>query len=70
LSEADRDRLFSEVDETQQFEPIEGRPMREYAVIPESIHADTQLFDGWLDRSFTYVFSLPAREKKTRKKAK
>lgn len=70
LSEADRDRLFTEVDEAQQFEPIEGRPMREYVVIPESIHGNAQMFDEWLDKSFTYVSSLPAKEKKVRKKAK
>jgi TfoX/Sxy family transcriptional regulator of competence genes len=69
LSEAERDRLFSEVDEAQPFEPLQGRPMREYAVIPESIHGHAPLFDEWLERSFRYVTSLPPRVKKTRKKS-
>ena len=37
LSEKDRKELFSKYDEAAPFEPMKGRKMKEYVVLPESI---------------------------------
>ena len=48
------------------FEPMPGRPMREYVVVPTEVLADTGLLAIWLQESLTYVRSLPIKEKKTK----
>jgi TfoX/Sxy family transcriptional regulator of competence genes len=67
LREDDKRRLLAENDEVSMFEPIAGRPMREYVVLPESIHGDSQELNQWLERSFRFVRSLPPKEKKVGK---
>ncbi len=64
LSAPDRQELFDTCDEAARFEPMAGRIMREYVVLPESLAGDPQQFDKWLQRSFRYVSSLPMKEKK------
>ncbi len=68
LSEKDREKLFSSYDEATPFEPIEGRIMKEYVVLPESLFEDRETFEKWLNLSFKYVSSLPPKKPKTRKK--
>lgn len=68
LSEADRKELLSSNDEAALFEPMEGRKMREYVVIPDSIYNDPTEFPVWLNRGYEYVASLPPKEPKRRKK--
>lgn len=46
------------------FEPMPGRPMREYLVIPGSILADAGALDSWLERSRAYTEGLPAKSKR------
>jgi TfoX/Sxy family transcriptional regulator of competence genes len=64
LSEADRKALLAECDEAAPFEPMPGRPMREYLVVPESLCGDRTAFAGWLERSFGYARSLPPKPAK------
>jgi len=66
LSLKDREKLLSESDEASPFEPLEGRIMKEYVVIPNSIYDDPESFDEWLNKSFQYVSSLPPKKKKKR----
>jgi len=48
----------------KQFEPMPGRVMREYVVVPRVLlNAPDQLHE-WVERSLSYVSSLPAKEKK------
>jgi TfoX/Sxy family transcriptional regulator of competence genes len=68
LSEQDRQTLLSTWDEASQFEPMEGRPMREYVVLPEPLYADSQLFSEWVNRSFAYASSLPPKAPKSKKR--
>ena len=49
------------------FEPMPGRPMKEYALVPPAILADTGQLDAWLGKAFDYAQSMPAKEKKPRK---
>ena len=68
LSEPDRDELLSMNDEVAVFEPMEGRKMKEYVVVPDSIYNHTESFNSWLQRAYAYASSLP--EKKPRKRGK
>lgn len=67
LSDADREELRASYDEATPFEPMEGRPMREYLVVPESLCADREAFNHWLQRSFSWASGLPPKVKKPRK---
>ena len=50
------------------FEPMEGRPMKEYVVFPDEMLADRDALRGWMARGLAYAASLPPKEKKPRKK--
>jgi TfoX/Sxy family transcriptional regulator of competence genes len=71
LSTEDRAKLL-ELDGARKFEPMPGRPMREYIVIPESMLNEESEMDAWLTRAFEYAVSLPAKtpKAKTSKKAR
>jgi TfoX/Sxy family transcriptional regulator of competence genes len=70
LSEADR-AAFRALDGAHPFEPMPGRPMREYSVVPDSMLHNLPELDAWLAKSFKYAKSLPPKEKKAaRKKGK
>ena len=49
-----------------QFEPMPGRPMREYVALPPSSVAAADL-PGWLDEAFRFVAAMPVKEPKPRK---
>jgi TfoX/Sxy family transcriptional regulator of competence genes len=70
LSPDDRAAIVKEHDEVGNFEPMEGRPMREYMALPETIVEDEQEFQKWMDKSYTFASSLPPKEKKKRKPRK
>jgi TfoX/Sxy family transcriptional regulator of competence genes len=70
LSESDRQQILAEWDEASLFEPMEGRPMREYVVLPEALHGDPPALGRWIERSFGYASSLPAGGKKGERKAR
>jgi TfoX/Sxy family transcriptional regulator of competence genes len=67
LSAPDRVAIIAGNDEVSQFEPMEGRPMKEYVVLPPSIYGDGRLFHDWLDRSHKYASSLPPKKPKVGK---
>jgi TfoX/Sxy family transcriptional regulator of competence genes len=46
------------------FEPLPGRPMREYVVVPGSLLDEPDTLRSWLERSFHYASSLPPKERK------
>jgi TfoX/Sxy family transcriptional regulator of competence genes len=64
LSEADQKKIFSESDEAAPFEPLEGRVMREYVVLPQTIYDDEWDFESWLNHAFEYTSRLPPKIKK------
>ena len=49
------------------FEPMPGRPMKEYVTVPDQILAKPAELKKWLRQSFDYVSTLPPMEKKPRK---
>jgi TfoX/Sxy family transcriptional regulator of competence genes len=52
------------------FEPMAGRPMREYIVLPQAALADREQLAAWLQRGLSYAASLPPKAKKAGRKAK
>ena len=67
LSEQDKEDIFSSYDEASPFEPMKGRTMKQYAVLPESLYNDPEKLDEWLTRSYNYVSSMPLKEPKKKK---
>jgi len=67
LSEEDRLKLMSAY-KARVFEPMPGRPMKEYIALPKTILDDTKLRTQWISRSLEYAASLPPKVKKLRKK--
>jgi len=53
-----------------QFEPMPGRPMREYVALPPEIVADVDATRGWIERAAAYVRSLPPKEAKPKRRAR
>lgn len=68
LSEKDRSELGMKYDEAAPFEPMKGRPMKEYMSLPPRLYRNTDVFREWLGRSLGYVNSLPVKVSKTKKK--
>lgn len=46
------------------FEPTKGRPMKGYVWLPTAWHRDEAQATEWVERSLSYVGSLPPKEKK------
>jgi TfoX/Sxy family transcriptional regulator of competence genes len=56
---------FLQLKGAEQFEPMPGKVMREYVVVPKGLlNAPKQLL-AWVEKSFAYVSSLPAKPKKS-----
>lgn len=67
LPEAERARALGQG--ASAFEPMPGRVMREYVVVPPAALADAAQLRGWVQRAFDYVATLPPKAKeKPRKK--
>lgn len=50
------------------FEPMPGRPMREYVALPTEVFADADATRGWIERAADYVRTLPPKQPKPRKR--
>lgn len=50
------------------FEPMPGRPMREYVALPASMLEDPAATADWVGRAAAHAGSLPPKQKKPRKK--
>ncbi len=48
----------------EQFEPMPGRVMREYGVVPKVLLKAPEQLREWVEKSLFYVLSLPAKAKK------
>ena len=44
------------------FEPMAGRPMRGYTVLPAAMADDPTIAAGWVDRAIDYSASLPPKK--------
>ena len=48
----------------EQFEPMPGRVMREYVIVPKVLLNAPDQLRVWVEKSLAYVLSLPAKPKK------
>jgi len=46
------------------FEPMKGRIMKEYVILPDSLINDPEKFHELLSSSYDHVSSLPSKQKK------
>lgn len=65
LDEEDREKLKSLGGSL--FEPMKGRPMREYVTLPKSVLTSLDELAHWLERSHAFVNSMPPKVKKKKK---
>jgi TfoX/Sxy family transcriptional regulator of competence genes len=64
LSEADIADIKKNFKDVTSFEPMPGRPMKGYIVLPKTVYSDNKLFSELIDKSVNYASSLTARGKK------
>ena len=67
LPEQQRSEFLS-INGASVFEPMPGRPLREYVMVPEAMLPDSSALRVWAGRSLEYAASLPS--KKARSAAK
>lgn len=51
------------------FEPMPGRPMREYVTLPADVFGDVEATRGWIERAAAYVRTLPPKKVKPGKRS-
>ncbi len=49
-----------------QFEPMAGRPMRGYVLMPDEVAEDPDQARAWVERAAAYVRTLPPKARKKR----
>lgn len=65
LSEADREK--AKQNGVRQFEPMPGRPMKEYVVVPGTDVANPAALASWIERAHRHAETLPAKAKPVKK---
>ena len=66
LNEADRHQLI-ENEEAEQFEPMRGKPMKEYITAPQDwLENDLGELKTWAKRAYDHAKSLPPKIKKAK----
>lgn len=68
LSENDRNEFLGNFKEAVTFEPMKGRKMKEYVVVPPSVYENDDVFGLWIERSLNYTLVLPPKQKILKKK--
>jgi TfoX/Sxy family transcriptional regulator of competence genes len=63
LGEADREALLA-LPSARRFEPMPGRPMKEYVMLPASVLTNHAELAAWVARALDYGLSLPAKTAK------
>lgn len=52
------------------FEPMKGRPMREYVAVPDAMLNDARRLAPWVQRSLDFAQSMPPKAKKKSTKSR
>lgn len=68
LAAKDREEAQAKYTEIRPFEPVPGRVMREYVILPRSVYTDHAIFTDLFTKSIRYVSALPPKAKRRRKK--
>ena len=67
LPDADRAAMLK-LKGAGQFEPMPGRPMKEYVMVPPSLVASPKKLEPWIAKSLAYGASLKPKAKKAKAK--
>jgi TfoX/Sxy family transcriptional regulator of competence genes len=67
LPEGERETLFNKYPEAGPFTPMPGRPMKEYAAVPESLVKNGAVFTKLVERAYKYALSIPPKPAKRKK---
>lgn len=59
---------FLKVDGAKIFEPMPGRPMREYIAVPPQVMADKKKLASWVSRALDYGTSLKPKSRTSKPK--
>ena len=62
LAEDDRQELLRQRGASV-FEPMAGRPMKEYVTLPEAWRTQPKKAAAWVERSFAWASALPQKKK-------
>jgi TfoX/Sxy family transcriptional regulator of competence genes len=62
LGEADRAALLAKKG-AEPFEPMPGRPMAEYVLLPKAWRRQPKEAGTWVERSLAYASALPSKKK-------
>jgi TfoX/Sxy family transcriptional regulator of competence genes len=62
LPDAARTELFA-IAGARPFEPMPGRPMTGFALLPESILEDPDALYDWLERAYAHALAMPPKER-------
>jgi TfoX/Sxy family transcriptional regulator of competence genes len=63
LGDAERAKLLA-MPGAAPFEPVAGKVMKEYVVLPAAMHADRRALVAWYLRAFKHASSLPVKRRK------
>ena len=69
LPDKDREALLK-LKGAEQFEPMPGRPMKEYVMVPPSMVSSPKKLEPWIAKSLAYGASLKPKAKKAKAKPK
>jgi len=61
LSEEDQKKLIEEYPNANHLEPVKGRAMKSYMVIPREAYSSGEAFKHWLLSSLEYTRTLPKK---------
>lgn len=64
LSDSDISALKKDFCDVVSFEPMPGRIMKSYVVLPRALYLDDAVFTKWLNKSMDYVSNLPPKKAK------
>jgi TfoX/Sxy family transcriptional regulator of competence genes len=68
LGDEDRAKMLA-IPGASVFEPMPGRPMKEYAVVPEGVLEDAKALRAWTAKAFAYALALPPKAKGAKRSA-
>lgn len=61
LGDVEREQLMK-LDGSGPFEPMPGRPMKGFAVLPSSMMEDDRKLAGWIERAIAHAASMPRKQ--------
>ncbi len=65
LSDVDREE-FLKIKGASIFEPMKGRPMKEYVVIPKTWREQPEMMKSWVSQSLEWAKKLPQKKPKSK----